>query len=452
VAWFCPRIGDGVMAVRDVVQAAAGNAGADSYWISLLGGSGADFGNAVAIDSSDNIIVCGYTGSDGAGVNDVLIAKYNSSGVFQWDRTLGGSGDDYGNAVAIDSSDNIIVCGRTDSDGAGGIDFLIAKYNSSGVLQWDRTLGGSGSDLGNAVAIDSSDNIIVCGLTDSDGAGLSDFLIAKYNSSGVLQWDRTLGGSGTDVGSAVAIDSSDNIIVCGRTNSDGAGVNDVLIAKYNSSGVLQWDRTLGGSGTDYGNAVAIDSSDNIIVCGRTDSDGAGGIDFLIAKYNSSGVLQWDRTLGGSGDDRGNAVAIDSSDNIIVCGYTGSDGAGLSDFLIAKYNSSGVLQWDRTLGGSGSDLGNAVAIDSSDNIIVCGRTNSDGAGGIDVLIAKLPPDGSLTGTYGSFVYQDAVLTDEEAVLTDEAAVLTDAEAVLTDAEAVLTDAAAVLTEELIPIEP
>ena len=284
------------MAVRDVVQAAAGNAGADSYWISLLGGSGADFGNAVAIDSSDNIIVCGYTGSDGAGVNDVLIAKYNSSGVFQWDRTLGGSGDDYGNAVAIDSSDNIIVCGRT--------------------------------------------------------------------------------------------------------NSDGAGVNDVLIAKYNSSGVLQWDRTLGGSGTDYGNAVAIDSSDNIIVCGRTDSDGAGGIDFLIAKYNSSGVLQWDRTLGGSG----------------------------------------------------SDLGNAVAIDSSDNIIVCGRTNSDGAGGIDVLIAKLPPDGSLTGTYGSFVYQDAVLTDEEAVLTDEAAVLTDAEAVLTDAEAVLTDAAAVLTEELIPIEP
>ena len=164
-----------------------------------------------------------------------------------------------------------------------------------------------------------------------------------------------------------------------------------------------------------------------------------------AAGNAGADSYWISLLGGSGADFGNAVAIDSSDNIIVCGYTGSDGAGLSDFLIAKYNSSGVLQWDRTLGGSGSDLGNAVAIDSSDNIIVCGRTNSDGAGGIDVLIAKLPPDGSLTGTYGSFVYQDAVLTDEEAVLTDEAAVLT-------DAEAVLTDAAAVLTEELIPIEP
>jgi uncharacterized delta-60 repeat protein len=439
------------MAVRDVVQAAAG-AGADSYWISLLGGSGTDFGYAVAIDSSDNIIVCGRTDSDGAGGTDVLIAKYNSSGVLQWDRTLGDSGTDFGNAVAIDSSDNIIVCGRTDSDGAGGSDFLIAKYNSSGVLQWDRTLGGSEADIGYAVAIDSSDNIIVCGFTASDGAGGNDVLIAKYNSSGVLQWGRTLGGIGTERGYAVAIDSSDNIIVCGYTASDGAGGEDVLIAKYNSSGVLQWDRTLGGSGIDYGSAVAIDSSDNIIVCGFTTSDGAGSYDVLIAKYNSSGVLQWDRTLGGSEADIGYAVAIDSSDNIIVCGFTASDGAGGNDVLIAKYNSSGVLQWGRTLGGSGADIGYAVAIDSSDNIIVCGYTASDGAGGSDVLIAKLPPDGSLIGTYGSFVYQDAVLTDEEAVLTDEAAVLTDAEAVLTDAEAVLTDASAVLTEELIPIEP
>jgi len=329
-------------------------------------------------------------------------------------------------------------------------DVVQAAAGAGADSYWISLLGGSGADVGSAVAIDSSDNIIVCGYTASDGAGGIDVLIAKYNSSGVFQWGRTLGGSGSDYGYAVAIDSSDNIIVCGLTDSDGAGSYDVLIAKYNSSGVLQWDRTLGGDGLDYGYAVAIDSSDNIIVCGITNSDGAGVIDALIAKYNSSGVLQWDRTLGGSGSDYGYAVAIDSSDNIIVCGYTASDGAGGNDFLIAKYNSSGVLQWDRTLGGSGDDRGHAVAIDSSNNIIVCGFTDSDGAGSYDVLIAKLPPDGSLTGTYGSFVYQDAVLTDEEAVLTDEAAVLTDAEAVLTDAEAVLTDAAAVLTEELIPL--
>jgi len=327
---------------------------------------------------------------------------------------------------------------------------LQAAAGGGVVVSWIALLGGTGSDYGNAVVIDSANNIIVTGRTDSDGAGGVDVLIAKYNSAGALQWDRTLGGTGTDIGYAVAIDSANNIIVTGWTDSDGAGFNDFLIAKYNSAGALQWDRTLGGTGTDIGYAVAIDSADNIIVTGWTTSDGAGGSDLLIAKYNSAGALQWDRTLGGTGSDVGYAVAIDSANNIIVTGQTNSDGAGGLDFLIAKYNSAGALQWDRTLGGTATDIGYAVAIDSANNIIVTGRTASDGAGGTDLLIAKLPPDGSGTGTYGSFTYEAAVLTDAPAVLTDALAVLTDAPAVLTDVVAVLTDAPAVLTEELIDI--
>ena len=147
---------------------------------------------------------------------------------------------------------------------------------------------------------------------------------------------------------------------------------------------------------------------------------------------------WIITSGGTGTDIGNAVTVDSADNIIVCGNTASDGAGGFDVLIAKYNASGALQWDRTLGGTGDDIGNAVTVDSADNIIVYGQTSSDGAGDDDVLIAKLPSDGTGTGSYGVFTYDDAVLTDAEAVLTDAAAVLTDAAAVLTDAEAVLTE--------------
>jgi len=419
-------------------------------WIALLGGTGTDEGNAVAIDSADNIIVVGRTSSDGGGDFDLLIAKYNSAGALQWDRTLGGTGNDEGFAVAVDSADNIIVVGQTYSDGAGYRDILIAKYNSAGALQWDRTLGGTGQDQGFAVAIDSANNIIVTGRTSSDGAGSSDVLIAKYNSAGALQWDRTLGGTANDYGYGVAIDSADNIIVVGRGYRGGS--NEVLIAKYNSAGALQWDRTLRGGANDFGRAVAIDSANNIIVVGYTASDGAGGDDFLIAKYNSAGALQWDRTLGGTGSDYGYAVAVDSADNIIVVGQTSSDGAGGVDFLIAKYNSAGALQWDRTLGGTAHDVGYAVAIDSADNIIVTGWTASDGAGGNDVLIAKLPPDGSGTGTYGSFTYEAAVLTDAYAVLTDGLAVLTDAPAVLTDAVAVLTDAPAVLTEERIDITP
>jgi len=429
--------------------AAAGNAGGDSYWISLLGGTGTEIANGVVTDSSDNIIVVGYTDTAGAGGIDVLIAKYDSSGILQWDRTLGGTATELAYSVATDSSDNIIVAGQTDSDGAGSADVLIAKYNSSGVLQWDRTLGGTSSDYANGVTIDSSDNIIIAGRCSSDGAGGADFLIAKYNPSGVLQWDKTLGGTGTDIANDVAIDSSDNIIVVGQSNSDG-NFYDVLVAKYNSSGVLQWDRVYGinASHNEIGYDVAVDSSDNIIIVGTTPAAGAGSNDAFIAKYNSSGVLQWDRVLGGTGYEIGYGVAIDSSDNIVIAGRTDSDGAGSNDFLIAQYNSSGVLQWDRTLGSTGQEVGEDVAIDSSNNIIVVGRTDADGAGGNDILIAKLPSDGSLEGTYGVFTYAEAVLTDAAAGLPDAAAGLTDAAAVLTDAAAVLTDAPAGLTEELI----
>jgi len=205
-----------------------------------------------------------------------------------------------------------------------------------------------------------------------------------------------------------------------------------------------WLGLLGGTGLDEFLACAIDSSDNIIAVGQTASDGAGGDDCLIAKYHSSGTLLWDRTLGGTGTDTFNDISVDSDNNIIAVGQTASDG------LIAKYNSSGTLLWDRTLGGGGADIFNDISVDSANNIIAVGRTASDGAGGDDCLIAKLPPDGAGTGTYGSLIYQDAVLTDAVAVLGDAVAVLTDAPAVLTDAVAVLTDAPAILTEEFFEI--
>ena len=369
-------------------------------------------------------------------------------GVSYWLGLLGGTGLDLFNGVAIDFADNIVAAGRTASDGAGGTDCLVTPYNSSGTFLWGRTLGGAGFDLFNSVSIDSTNNIIAVGVTLSDGAGAQDSLIAKYDSSGTLLWSRTLGGADSESFNDVAVDSTNNIVAVGEHRI--AGVAESLIAKYNSSGTLLWSRKLGGAGADLFNGVAIDSADNIVAVGQTASDGAGGTDCLIAKYNSSGALLWDRTLGGAGFDRYVGVAIDSTNNIIAVGATSSDGAGVNDCLIAKYDSSGAILWDRTLGGTGTDIFLDVAVDFADNIVAVGQTDSDGAGGTDCLIAKLPPDGSGTGTYGSLIYQAAVLTDDVAVLTDALVGLSDLAVTLTDEPAVLTDAPAILTEELFEI--
>ena len=158
------------------------------YWIATLGGANNDYGYGIAVDSSGNCYVTGYTASAGAGNNDVLITKYNTSGTIQWQRTLGGTGADYGYGIAVDSSGNCYVAGLTNSAGAGSTDVLITKYNTSGTIQWQRILGGSGTDISYGIAVDSSGNCYVTGYTDSAGAGAQDVLITKYDTSGTIQW------------------------------------------------------------------------------------------------------------------------------------------------------------------------------------------------------------------------------------------------------------------------
>jgi len=277
---------------------------------------------------------------------------------------------------------------------------------------------------------------------------------AASGAGSVSYWLSTLGGASNDQGYSVAIDSSGNSYFLGWTQSAGAGNDDLLLAKYDSLGIVQWQRVLGGASLDRGSSVAIDSADNVYVLGHTGSTGAGSNDFLIAKYNSSGTIQWQRVLGGGSNEIGNSVAIDSSSNLYVLGNTNSTGAGSYDFLIAKYNSSGTIQWQRVLGGASNDRGTSVSIGSSDNVYVLGYTSSTGAGSDDFLLGSLPNDGSLTGTYVldgvSMVYAASTLTAATATLTTATSTLTAATSTLTAATSSLTAASASLTSHLVEL--
>lgn len=416
----------------------------ESYWIALFGASGqTDYGNGIAVDDSGNVYVCGSY-SVGTATLDFSISKYNASGAIQWQRRLGGSGSDEDcRKIAVDASGNVYVCGN--SNASGSYDFQIAKYNTSGVIQWQRRLGDANGDEANGIAVDSSGNVYVCGQSNS---GTADFQIAKYNTSGAIQWQRRLGDiSSNDFGSSIAVDSSGNVYACGY--SDAGGSNYFQIVKYNSSGTLQWQQKLGGSALDAGFGIAVDSSGNAYVCGY--SRASGNNDFQIAKYNTSGALQWQRRLGASNTDIARSISVDSSGNVYVCGY--SDATSTMDFQIAKYNTSGTLQWQRRLGsGSSADYGLSIAVNSSGTVYVCGYTNVSGTN--DVLFAKLPSDGSLTGTYTvggyNITYATSSLIDTASSLTGAAASLPEAASSLTDAASSLTDAASTLTASVTTI--
>jgi hypothetical protein len=382
--------------------------------------------NSVATDASGNVYVAGYTrgGLDGntlTGTYDQFVTKYDSSGVKQYTRQMGVAGKTAsGYSVATDASGNVYVAGSTSGglDGntlTGTYDFVVTKYDSSGVKQYTRQLGVTGQNTyGLSVATDASGNVYVAGATYGglDGntlTGTNDFFVTKYNSSGVKQYTRQLGVAGQiTYGESVATDAIGNVYVAGITGGglDGntlTGTNDFFVTKYNSNGVKQYTRQLGVTGqATYGESVATDASGNVYVAGDTTGglDGntlTGTRDFFVTKYNSSGVKQYTRQLGVAGKATvGRSVATDASGNVYVAGDTtgGLDGntlTGTYDFFVTKYNSSGVKQYTRQLGVAGkATASQSVATDASGNVYVAGDT----AGGLD--------GNTLTGTQDFFV--------------------------------------------------
>ena len=228
-------------------------------WTKLLDSSSSEAAKGVIVDSSDNIYITGAAFDDLDGItnqggNDIFLVKYDSSGTKLWTRLLGSSVKDYGWNITVDSSDNLYITGYTDGniDGntnQGDEDIFLAKYDSSGNYQWTKQLGTSGDERGQGVATDSSGNIYVSGYTwgNLDGninQGIIDVFLVKYNSSGINQWTEQFGTSSDDRGTEVATDSSGNIYVTGYTsgNLDGnsnQGIQDIFIVKYNSSGERQ---------------------------------------------------------------------------------------------------------------------------------------------------------------------------------------------------------------------
>jgi uncharacterized delta-60 repeat protein len=359
----------------------------EQQWHTTWGGVGDDSGDNIVVDSLGNLYLAGYTESFGAGGSDMVLVKYNNLGQQQWNTTWGGVNIEYGLGIALDSSENIYVGGRTESFGAGSSDGILVKYNGLGQQQWNTTWGDSGFDGFNSIIVDSSDNIFIAGATDSSGAGGSDIVLVKYNSTGQQQWNTTWGGTSLEFGWDIAVDSSENIYISGITMSFGAGLLDIVLVKYNSLGQQQWNTTWGGSGTEFGWAIALDSANNIFLAGYTNSFGAGSSDMVLVKYNSLGEQQWNATWGGVDYDYGHDVAVDSANNIFLAGYTSSFGVGSSDGILVQYNGLGQQQWNTTWGGSGDETGYDIVVDSSDNVFLAGSITSFGAGGEDILLIK-----------------------------------------------------------------
>jgi hypothetical protein len=364
------------------------------------------------------------------------VGSYNNGYSLIIDPTLEWStflGDSSWNIVAVDKSGNIYITGYAGRSWgspirpySGGYDAVVAKLNSSGVLQWNTFLGSSGNDYGSALAVDTNGNVYITGYGLASWgspiqpfSGGPDAFVAKLNSSGDLQWNTFLGTNAA--GLNLALDTSGNIYITGDSYTSWgspirpfSGGPDAFVAKLNSSGDLQWNTFL-GSYNAYG--LAVDTNGNVYITGyspatwgspiRPFSGGVDG-DAYVAKLSSSGDFQWNTFLGSSSYDVGINLAVDTGGNVYVVGSSnGTWGSPIQsysgglDAFVAKLNGSGDLQWNTFLGSSGDDYGFGLALDTGGNVFISGHSNASWGsptwpftGGLDAYVAKLNSNGDL----------------------------------------------------------
>lgn len=350
-------------------------------WNKTWGTVNGDYGNDVATDSTGNVYVVGSTNSFGAGGYDILLLKYNPSGIYEWNVTWGGTSSESGNGIAIDSSDYIYVVGYYSNTTTTRQDMALVKFNNDGAQIWNRTWGQMNveTDQAESITIDENDSIYVTGHTNVPGFGL-EVVVIKYTTLGIMEWNVTWGGPEDEKPYDLAIDSTGNIYVTGYTSSYVSGWV-MFIAKYNPFGVKQWNYTWGeGSATEIGRGIAINSDDEIFITGSSNGFTATSSAVLL-KYSNTGVKDWHVfwTFTNTTSAAGYDLTIDSSDLIYITGYFYPNPILRQQMMLLQYNSMGTLLWNTTWGGTGDDNMYGITTDSSINLYVTGTTESYGPG-------------------------------------------------------------------------
>ncbi len=444
---------------------------ADSNFSTYIGGSDDEDATKVTFDNEGNTILIGQTGSGdfpvttgvvqeayGGGSWDAFVVKFNPSGDILFATLLGGNAYEHVTWVTVDDSNNIIVAGTTSSTNfpttesayketyQGGGDGFISKLSPDGeTLLFSTYFGGTGEDWIYGMEFDGSGNLMFTGWTTSTGLATSgvvqethggnlDIFLAKLSSNGQnLHMFSYLGGTGFDRGWTLASDEAHNYVITGVTTSsdfpttidalqsEKSGADDAYLAVVSSDGThLNYSSYLGGSADDYGLGIKVDSSQNIILAGVTESanfnvtnayQGATGgyDDIFITKITPNRSYAFSTYLGGSSYDRAWELAVDHDDNIIVLGRSTSsdypvvdayqdENQGLWDAVVTKMAADGQSLIKSTYwGGSYTDLGEGVAVDSEGHVVISGSTSSD-----DIPISEGAAQTELGGAPDVFV--------------------------------------------------
>ena len=376
---------------------------------------------------------------------DIWVVKLNGAGVIQWERQLGGMGEDYGYSAQQTADGGYIILGSSRSSASGDVtdtnygvyptrDLWVVKLDGSGTIQWQRLLGGTGTEVGRSVQQTTDGGYILLGYSSSSASGDvtginhdpagypdsdSDWWLVKLDATGTILWQKLLGGRdggrGTEHGYSVQQTTDGGFILVGcteRADGDVVGTyngdySDYWVVKTDAAGTIEWQKLFGGDGYDVAFSVQQATDGGYILLGESTSGPSGNVtgpfhgepdiygdypaDCWVLKLDSTGAIQWQRLLGGSGVDYGYSVQQTEDGGYVLLGSSCSSDSGdvtgtnpsidgAADFWVVKLNAGGSTQWQRLLGGGGYEFGTAIRQTADGGYMVFGKSSTYDASG------------------------------------------------------------------------
>lgn len=401
-------------------------------WEKTLGGTESEFTSNIQQTMDGGFILSASTKSiDGNisvnnGARDAWIVKLDIDGEIEWQKSYGGSNNDFISEIIQTDDSGFIMTGYSESNDGdllqnkGASDAWIVKLNNTGEVEWQQSYGGTKDEITNAIRQTIDGGYIIAGQSNSNDGdvllnhGKDDYWILKLNSMGEIEWQRSYGGTSWESIKSIELTTDGGYVIAGHsTSNDGDvstnyGNSDLWIVKINDTGDIIWEKSFGGTKLDRAPYIKSTTDNGYILAGSSFSDDGivstnyGGADYWIIKLDDLGDIVWEKSFGGSDSEYVNDIQQTHDDGYIVIGSTQSEDGDISnpkgsiDYWVVKLNTDGAIEWEHSYGGSLTDYGYSVCQTTDNGFVIAGTSTSNdgdvtfnnGGLGFDNWIIKL----------------------------------------------------------------
>ena len=372
-----------------------------SVWEKVIGGIQVDTAKSIIQSSDGGYVIAGWTSSFGAGYWDIYVVKLDAGGNVVWAKTIGGIFGDSAYSIIQSSDGGYVVAGMTEIERCGTScyfsDFYVVKLDSSGNVEWTKTIDIGPDDEARSIIQSSDGGYVVAGWAwNYETVGIDTYVV-KLDSSGNVEWAKAINLGGWDYANSITQSSDGSYVIAGRTYRYGVG-SDIYVVKLDAGGNVVWAKTI-DRGDDYAWSIIQSSDGGYVVAGFTSNlvigehyiyFGMGDPDFYVVKLDSSGNVEWTKTIRMMDYNYAWSIIQSSDGGYVVAGFAYSFGIGRYIYVV-KLDSSGNVEWTKAILREAENAWSIIQ-SSDGGYVVAGDTCCfTGIGYIDIYIVKIVED-------------------------------------------------------------